>query len=849
MTEPLAGCCYCGSCSTCTGTLPSPPVADPQVFSQRAIKQRMLERISSTEIDSNRPLRALSTRDDKDPAIALIDAFASSLHILAWNAARLYDDGTILRTEDRDALVDLTRLLGYEPRPALAATTTLSFTLDNSEGSPKVAIVPKGAKIASIPKQNEKPQTFETDAEFEARAEWNELKPVPQQKFQKISKGTNFIVIDGTSTTAKTGDVVLLIYPEHKQASWLCARISNVTRKPNLQPQQTWIDLTSQFTLGTKETSKDGSWEKSPFKNKVIIFGQRAAAFGAGAPDLELMPADVISAQKSQETPPEWSGLVMSKNGSPDGGKIDLDAVYADAIPGRFIFFTKGGADTKGGGDAADNQIGLIEGVVEHNRHGFGLSAKVSQIDISGIDLSKSKTSFLEKVRETAIYIETARETLLISDDDVELPGVFPDRLTIVGKPMLPVGRRIVLTGEQWTASPGSGPAVGEIATLRSSEPSGENTLLVFEHNITERFRSTTLRLLANCVGASHGETPAGDPELVGSAKTSALSPRYQLKGTPLTYVPASNSRGYAPAIEVRVDDRLYSEQPTIFGLESSDRAYTVKQVRGEKFEVQFAGRLPTGTHNISARYRVGGGTAGNLAANRLTTAMAPIMGVRAVNNPIPADGASDAETIEDMRSAAPQSIRTLDRAVSLADFEAFARSFRGIGKAIATQLDVGMRSVVCLTIANSDLTSPVAGSEIIESLRLALALVMAPGRSVRIEGFNDSIARLLVALAIDPARRRSDVEAAVRIALGKQFGRAARNFGEALHRSAILAAVQAVDGVVAARLVDFSVPDGPPESEGRLLCPAPTMSGGVFTKAGLLSVDPGQIQFVEMQP
>ena len=124
MTGPMAKGCYCGTCATSRGTAPRPVVADPVAFRHGAIKHRMLTRIGSTEVDGSRPLNALGTRDDDDPAIALIDAFAGSMHILAWNVARLADDATIRRTEDRDALVDLTRLLGYEPRPALAATTT-----------------------------------------------------------------------------------------------------------------------------------------------------------------------------------------------------------------------------------------------------------------------------------------------------------------------------------------------------------------------------------------------------------------------------------------------------------------------------------------------------------------------------------------------------------------------------------------------------------------------------------------------------------------------------------------------------------------------------------------------------
>jgi hypothetical protein len=865
MSDPST-CCACGTCATAAGILPSPPVADPVSFAHDAIKERMLARIGSTEINGARPLAALGTRDDSDPAIALIDAVAGSLHILAWNAARLYDDGTIARTEDRDALVDLTRLLGYEPRPALAATTMLSFTLDNFDASPKVATVPRGTKVASVPGQNEKPQTFETDADLDARAEWNALQPVQKKRLQAISKATTFLVTDGAVTAAKSGDLVLVAM-DGSQTDWLCARVGKVTPNPNPpdQPPQTRIDLTSPVVLTVA-----AGVTIAPPANTVVILGQHAAAFGAGAPDLTLMSTDVRKSQlpagsaADAPLPTEWLNFTMPL-GTATGGPVDLDAVYADAMQGRLVVFSRtvrefiidrdatGGTIDRGGNlgfrTITTTQIGQITGVIEHTRVGFGLSSKVSQIEVDGIDLSDDGDSFRNWVRETAIYIETAREALLVTDDDVAISAVASDSVLVAGKVALPIGRRVVLTGEQWSGSGVTGPVVAEVATVRLCAASGADTLLSFERNIANTYRSTKLQLLANCVSASHGATPTGGAELIGSGNAATASPRFQLKGSPLTYVPAGNPRGYAPAIEVRVSDRLYDEQPTLFGLDSTDRAYTVKPVRGGTFEVQFAGRLATGTNNVTALYRVGGGAVGNLAAGRLTTAMAPILGVGAVANPIPADGGSDAETIDDMRGAAPQSIRTLDRVVSLVDFAAFARGFGGIGKAIATELDVGMRSVVCLTIATTDLKPPVPGSDLVAALGAALGLAMAPGRTVRIEGFTDLTARLTVAMAVDPALRRSDVEAAVRTALGRQFGRAARNFGEALFRSAVLAAVQGVDGVLAATLPVFALPNGPPENAGRLLCPAPAVVGGAFRQAGLLSIDPNQVQFAEMQP
>ena len=849
MTEPLALACYCGVCATCGGGAPRPAVADPVIFRHGAIKQRLLDEIGSVQVDGLRPLAGLGTREDDDPAIALVDAVSGSLHILAWAAGRLSDDGSILRTRDRDALVDLAGLLGYQPRPALAATTTLSFTLDERDGAPRAATIPANAKIASVPGQGEMPQTFETDAALEARAEWNALVPVLAKTVPPVTLTTGLLVIAGTATPAKVGDQLLAYLepqpPFADKTNWLLASIAAIAREPNPESGApfTRLMLTGQKLLQAPTGMTGDGW-----KNQVILLGQRAAAFGATAVDLQLLSDKVRESQNPAASPPpppgtlatEWKNLVMDPSGKADGGSLDLDAVYPDALPGRVTVF----AATSG----ALTQMGLITAAHEGSRRDFGQAAKVSHITVKDIDLSDS--GFKALVRGAVILLETGREQLLVSDKDAALPAdADPTRIVVVGKVELPVGRRLVLTGEQWTATPGKGPLIGEVATLRASSAVGPNTELVFERAIAGRFRALTLRLLANSIGASHGVTQPNGPELIGSGNASVASPRFALKGAPLAYVPADNPRGYAPAIAVRVGERLYDERPTLFGLDSRDRAYTVRTGREGVSEVQFAGRLPSGLHNVSAAYRVGGGLAGNLAAGRIATALEPVVGVSAVSNAVPAEGASNAETIEDMRASAPQSIRTLDRVVSLTDFEAFASRYRGVGKALASELHSGMRLVVCLTIATTGLTSPVAGSDIVVKLGEALKGVMPPGHKVRIEGFTDLNAAVTLKLATDPTLPRAAVEAAVRAALGAAFGRAVRAFGQGLHRSEVLAVVQGVEGVLAANLTAFSLPGGPPEVDGRLIAPLPRLDGGVFNPAGLLSIDPAQVQFGEMKP
>ena len=60
--------------------------------------------------------------------------------------------------------------------------------------------------------------------------------------------------------------------------------------------------------------------------------------------------------------------------------------------------------------------------------------------------------------------------------------------------------------------------------------------------------------------------------------------------------------------------------------------------------------------------------------------------GLRGVTNPVPASGGADPEAVEDSRDHAPPAVHTLDRAVSLADYEAIARAMPGVARAVATR-------------------------------------------------------------------------------------------------------------------------------------------------------------------
>jgi predicted phage baseplate assembly protein len=858
--------CACGTCASCGGgaAVSRAAVGDARHFRQAAIRQRMMRSIAGTRIDHARPLAGLTTRAADDPAIALIDAHAASLHILAWYSARLAADGSILSGQDRDALARLTGLVGYVPRPALSATTTLAFTVDTMAGSPEKVRVAQGSKVASVPGQDEMPQIFETDAELTAVGAWNALRP--HQERAPVTTETNMLCFEGVGSAAAIGDLVAAPLTATEEKGWRVGRIAAI--EPVSDPSVDEAPFT-RLHLTQLRTISGSLTEAQAYAGRVVILGQAASPFGATAPDIRAMTDEIKCAfgdigasgdetaeERRRKCNPaavtEWADFFVGtgRRKGTETQKLDLDAVYPGAVVGRVCILTPSKTVTIEKEPARETLM-RIDDVEECARSDFLISAKVSRITLDKIELDPGAgESFARLVRSLAINIETEALRLYRPPVDTALPGTA-DRLEIDGAALLPVGRRVVLTGQRWMNEAGKeGEIVSEVATIAETTASNGRTMLRFERPVKMRFRSTTLRLLGNCIGASHGESPVQGAEIIGSGDAGRRNQRFALKGKPLSHVPAATARGYAPAIEARVDGRRWHHVATLAGRGSDDHAFTLRTDGEGASVLQFGGSLPSGLHNVTALYRTGAGRAGNLAAGRLTMAMAPVAGIARIGNPVLAEGGSDPEAIDALRHAAPQSVRTLDRVVSLSDHEAFAAAYRGVGKALATELYQGMRSFVCLTIATSDLASPAPDSDIVTGLADELKRATVPGRQVRIEGFDLIHPTIAIALATDPDLVRAHVETAARATLAERFGADRRPFGRGLHRSEILAAVQAVPGVEAAQIRTFTLGTGhPAESEGRLLCPAPSIDPdtGALLRAGLLALDPARIAFEEL--
>ncbi len=108
----------------------------------------------------------------------------------------------------------------------------------------------------------------------------------------------------------------------------------------------------------------------------------------------------------------------------------------------------------------------------------------------------------------------------------------------------------------------------------------------------------------------------------------------------------------------------------------------------------------PEGQNSIVVQsYRIGGGAAGNVNPDTLTSLTRAIAYVDGVTNPLPAAGGTDRETVNEAKDRAPHTIKSRDRAVTAEDFEAMAlRASTQLARAKCVP-DRGHRGAVTLVV------------------------------------------------------------------------------------------------------------------------------------------------------
>ena len=221
--------------------------------------------------------------------------------------------------------------------------------------------------------------------------------------------------------------------------------------------------------------------------------------------------------------------------------------------------------------------------------------------------------------------------------------------------------------------------------------------------------------------------------------------------------------------------DVAWSERRTLYGTGPAERVYSLATDEQGRVLVSFGdgvrgARLPTGPSNVRAFYRKGIGAAGNVTADSLTQLVSRPLGLKSVSNPLAAEGGTDPEAAEAARGTIPLTTRTLERAVSLLDYEDFARAFAGIAKVQAALLALRGGTTIAITVAADGGKAIGTASPIWQNLLAALAANGDPHVAVMLLPLLQSTFRLGLRVKRDPAYGAKTVLAAVEAALRKRF-------------------------------------------------------------------------------
>lgn len=801
-------------------------------------------------------LRTLGTRDDGDPTLALLDAWAMTLDVLTFYQERLANEHYLRTAKERRSILELARAIGYELAPGVSASTRLTFHLQTAATAPRAVTIPAGTKVQSIPGQDEKPQLFEVGAALEARGAWNALAvgrhgpvtPVPSQSVLHLA---------GVSSGLQPGDALLVVGAERLTMAddpvhWDFRRVRTVEAVTDpLDPAASRTRVELDRPLGSDPAQQDV---------KVYGLRRRAGLFGGTAPDWQLLPKatrEEISGKGDLSQQPQWPRFNLAYAATKPAGldTLYLDNVHPAAVKDAWlVLVTAPGTE----------QLFRIVAAEESGRAEFGVAGKSTRVQLAGLTSSLTGT-FWAKLREAAVFLQTEEFTLVPPPDEAPLSAGATEidlETELRGDDALPAGRTVILSG----TDPADGTAVAETLVVRETKTVGGGaeacrTRLVLESALTHSYARSTAVVLANVVEATHGETrsrqlPGGleFTEILGSGDGAVPFQKFVLKQVPLTHVPAATPSGRASSLEIRVDGVRWREVASFHGVGPGERVYTVRHGDDGKATLQFGdgrtgARLPTGVENVIAKYRVGTGLEGQVEAGQLTLLMSRPPGVREVSNPQAATGAEDPETTDRARENAPLTVRTLDRIVSLLDFEDFARAYAGIGKAAAVPLWTGQRQVVHLTVALADGTSPADDQATLGCLRKAIDAARHRQTRVTVQGYVARTFRVAAKIAVDADFGPETVLAEVTRALLDTFAFERRAFVQDVTAAEVIAAMQAVKGVVYVDLGTLEGTDGQGLVDGHLVARPARVAGAGLVAADLFTLAETDISLTPMTP
>jgi hypothetical protein len=783
-------------------------------------------------LDKDPTLAAWTYRGADDPGIALLEGAAILGDILTFYQ-ELYANEAYLRTALwRESISDLVRLLGYRLSPGLGGQATFAFEVKGTKSITVPENFPLKAEVTGLPKHAD----FETSEALTAYPWlgrfnlfrpllWPDVLPATTEFFIEVTDPSV------TPTELKPGDRLIIGDPTLKRSP------------PEATPQPT----VAAFKLGRTFHHFGYNGPRNIITPPTSATASSQASVPATSPPTTVTTTNIPTATEKSvsftreldtSTSPS-SSSTERRIVSPNIGKREfpLEAEVQD-LPAGANFVVQASVDAWirippfdyssfwQGDVAAVSMIAEVKSVAQT----WGLfSATTSVVTLADSIELPSSYSNSSDIR-TLLLHETLSPQLTLRAAPAE------DTSTLKGNNLLFFGTDAQaqdLNGRRLFFAPPGKEAFIASATAVETEaaPAFASRALVTISTAVDYADFPNERpvvvVYGNLADATQGKTEA--EAAIGSGDNRQIFQTFKVPKAPLTYlISKGNTPPETPELQVYVNQRLWKLVPTFFGHDYDEEIYIVREDAAGDTWVQFGdgktgARLPSGVKNVTAKYRTGTGVSGPLKPDKKVQGGARVDGLDKIQMPGVSAGGSLPEDGDNAREAAPPKFQSLDRLVSLSDFESEALAISGVTRATSSwEIEDNVPAVFITVLMETGREQEITA---VEEVIAGYSLCRGPNRYPVIvrEG------RLLyvsvdITYAIDPTYREDVVTVAIQQALGASnlppaigaptggagadrrglFSLRRRRFGEVEYAKRIAATVQNVAGVVWAEVNYF---------------------------------------------
>ncbi|MEW6417500.1 MAG: hypothetical protein AB1480_05185 [Nitrospirota bacterium] len=809
-------------------------------------------------LNKNAVLSSWTHRKADDPGIALLEGTSILGDILTFYQ-ELYANEAYLRTAQwRESISDLVRLLGYRLSPGLGGKATFAFEVKGD----KPVIIPKGFPIKAQVVGSEQPVNFETTKENIAYPWLSKFNLYRRLYTPYITQDTKEFYIFSPD------QYISPIKIEKGDRLFVGDRCPSDPRR-FLNSEVVIVDDTSTLHGHTIIKIK-GALKRTTAADYLLAYkiGRTFRHFGHNAPLTKVTVSDGVVKEEVVDPMRDLTKNPMGYSFESDQGSraFPLDSEVLDlplntVIICDAVLYTWDFGDIPIPSTVTMVQLRMIRDIRQMTFSWGSLTGK-STVLILGSTLALTTDPAVDLLSSSPITFD------LLDIRDIQFHETLSPILTLKARPRETAdltGSELYFYGTNSQAKvlkdrkillskKGSDPVEANVLTVQALGPyfaerpflrritlNTEVTYVNFQNE------NPTVTVYGNLVEATQGKTEK--EAVLGNGDSRQTFQTFKLPKAPLTYYNSSGETPpEVPELQIYVNDRLWKRVPSFFGREPKDEIYIVREDANGDSWVQFGdgktgARLPSGIKNVVAKYRTGTGAYGTLKEGTTVQPGGKLDRLNKIQLPGVVSGGSEPEIGDNAREAAPGKVQSLDRLVSLKDFESEALAIPGVSKVKARWDLVDNIPTVILTvlmekggsgeIKQSTLTKEetcIINKEVQDIIndynrcrgpqRFPVCVCQGKRRYIYID----------VVFGLHPAYREELVKRAIKETLGVTgeegigidgskglFGLHQRQFGQNEYATRIEGTIQNVEGVVWAKVKAFGLFQGESDEPSEL--------------------------------